>query len=109
MRIWWRNIEPLAAAGFEVIVPDLRGFGESGLAPDGFYDLAAHARDLPALVHDVLGHGSCGAGGGALGGGAIQALGLRFAGFVVRQCLSNTTPPILPDAYRAAGIAPAPP
>ena len=24
-RIWWRNIEPLAEAGFEVIVPDLRG------------------------------------------------------------------------------------
>ena len=28
-RIWWRNIEPLAAAGFEVIAPDLRGFGDS--------------------------------------------------------------------------------
>ena len=27
MRIWWRNIRPLADAGFEVIVPDLRGFG----------------------------------------------------------------------------------
>ena len=52
-RIWWRNIEPLAAAGFEVIVPDLRGFGDSGLAPDGFYDPAAHARDLHALVRDV--------------------------------------------------------
>src|SRR6185503_18309046 len=23
-RVWWRNIEPLAAAGFDVIVPDLR-------------------------------------------------------------------------------------
>ena len=41
MRIWWRNIEPLADAGFEVIVPDLRGFGESGLAPDGFYDVGS--------------------------------------------------------------------
>ena len=25
-RIWARNLEPLAAAGFEVVVPDLRGF-----------------------------------------------------------------------------------
>ena len=25
-RIFWRNIEPLAKAGFEVIVPDARGF-----------------------------------------------------------------------------------
>ena len=28
-RIWARNVEPLARAGFEVIVPDLRGFGDS--------------------------------------------------------------------------------
>ena len=49
-RIWWRNIEPLAAAGFEVIVPDLRGYGDSGLAPDGFYDPATHALDMHALV-----------------------------------------------------------
>ena len=68
-RIWWRNIEPLAAAGFEVIVPDLRGFGDSGLAPDGFYDPAAHARDLHALVHDVLGHERCVGGRAATSAG----------------------------------------
>ena len=28
-RIWWRNIRPLAEAGYEVIVPDLRGHGSS--------------------------------------------------------------------------------
>src|SRR4051794_41768860 len=55
MRIWWRNIAPLAEAGFEVIVPDLRGFGASGLAPDGHYELAAHARDVQARVRDVVG------------------------------------------------------
>ena len=65
-----------------MIVPDLRGFGDSDLAPDGFYDLAAHARDLHALVHDVLGHERCAAAGGDLGGVVIQDLGLRFAGFV---------------------------
>ncbi len=32
MRIWWRNIGALAEAGFEVIAPDLRGFGASSLA-----------------------------------------------------------------------------
>lgn len=103
-RIWWRNIGPLAEAGFEVIVPDLRGYGESGLAPDGFYDLAAHARDLHALVHGVLGHASCAAAGGDLGGGVIQDLGLRFAGFVERQCLFNTILPLLPEAYADAGL-----
>ena len=55
-RIWWRNVEPLVAAGFEVIVPDLAGFGDSGLADDDHYDVGAHALDLHALVSDVLGH-----------------------------------------------------
>jgi pimeloyl-ACP methyl ester carboxylesterase len=103
-RIWWRNIGPLAAAGFEVIVPDLRGFGDSGLAPDHFYDLAAHARDLHALVHDVLGHERCAAAAGDLGGAVLQDLGLRFEGFVVRQCIFNTVLPIMPEQYERAGI-----
>jgi pimeloyl-ACP methyl ester carboxylesterase len=107
-RIWWRNVRALADAGFEVIVPDLRGFGDSGLAPDGHYDLAAHARDLRALVHDVLGHEQCAGAGGDLGGGVLQDLGLRFDGFVVRQVLFNTILPLLPEAYAAAGLAEAP-
>src|SRR3954452_13723808 len=102
------SVEELAAAGFEVIVPDLRGFGESGLAPDGFYDLAAHARDLHALVHDVLGHERCAAAGGDLGGGVIQDLGLRFEGFVERQVLFNSILPLLGEAYEAAGVPTAP-
>jgi pimeloyl-ACP methyl ester carboxylesterase len=108
-RIWWRNIEPLARAGFEVIVPDLRGFGDSGLAPDGFYDLAAHARDMHALVADVLGHERCCAVGGDLGGGVVQDLALRFAGFVERQVLFNSVLPLLPQEYEAAGLTVASP
>jgi pimeloyl-ACP methyl ester carboxylesterase len=104
MRIWWRNIAPLAAAGFEVIVPDLRGFGASGLAPDGFYDLAAHSRDLHALVGGVLGHSSCSTCGGDLGGGVIQDLALRFEGFVDRQVIFNSILPLIADDYAAAGI-----
>jgi pimeloyl-ACP methyl ester carboxylesterase len=108
-RIWWRNIGPLAEAGFEVIVPDLRGFGDSGLAPDGFYDLAAHARDLHGLVANALGHERCAAAGGDLGGGVVQDLGLRFEGFVERQVLFNSILPLLPEAYAEAGIPPGPP
>src|SRR5215813_6355098 len=55
-RIWWRVIEPLASAGFEVIVPDLRGFGDSDVAPDGFHDVPSHSRDLHALLTEHLGH-----------------------------------------------------
>ena len=59
-RIWWRNIDALVAAGYEVIVPDLRGFGESDLSTADVYDLAAYSRDVYLLVHDVLGHDTCG-------------------------------------------------
>jgi pimeloyl-ACP methyl ester carboxylesterase len=104
MRIWWRNIGPLAEAGFEVIVPDLRGFGLTAIAPDGHYDMAASARDLHALVHDHLGHDHCVAAGGDYGGVVIQDLGLRFEGFLLRQLLFNTIPPLLETAYREAGI-----
>ena len=107
-RIWWRNIARLAEAGFEVIAPDLRGYGDSGLAPDGFYDLAAHARDLHALLSGVLGHERCAAAGGDLGGGVIQDLALRFDGFVQRQILFNCILPLLGERYEAAGIATAP-
>lgn len=37
-------------------------------------------------------------------GGVIQDLGLRFEGFVERQCLFNTILPLLPAAYAAAGL-----
>ncbi len=96
-RIWWRNVEPLAAAGFEVIVPDLRGFGDSGLAPDDRYDVAAHARDLEALLRGVLGHERVVACAGDLGGAIVQDLSLRFEGLVERLVLFNTIPPVLPD------------
>jgi pimeloyl-ACP methyl ester carboxylesterase len=109
MRIWWRNVRPLADAGFEVIVPDLRGFGESGPAPDDFYDVAAHARDIEALVRQELGHARVVTSGGDLGGVVAQELALRFDGFVDRQVLFNTIPPVgLGEAYEAAGVASSP-
>lgn len=103
-RIWWRNIEPLAAAGFEVIVPDLRGFGDSDLAADGFYDPSSYSTDLHTLVCDVLGHERCVTSGGDLGGVVLYDLGLRFPGFVDRQVLFNTVPPYLNTLYEVAGI-----
>jgi pimeloyl-ACP methyl ester carboxylesterase len=105
MRIWWRNIRPLADAGFEVIVPDLRGFGLSGQPPDGFHDVVAQARDVEALVRGELGHDRVVTCGGDLGGVIAQELALRFEGFVPRQVLFNTVmPPLLRDEYAAAGV-----
>jgi pimeloyl-ACP methyl ester carboxylesterase len=54
-RMWRHQVEALAAGGFRVIVPDLRGFGSSG-KPDGVenYSLAFLAGDVLAVL-DHLG------------------------------------------------------
>ena len=98
-RIWQRNVQPLAEAGFEVIAPDLRGFGDSGLAPDDRYDAAAHARDMEALLRE-LGHERCVACAGDLGGVVAQDMSLRFEGLVDRLVLFNTIPPIVEGSPR---------
>ncbi len=103
-RIWWRNIEPLAAAGFEVIVPDLRGYGDSDLSSDDVYDLAVYSRDVHALVHDVLGHERCIVVGGDIGGVVGVDLVHRFGDFVERFCFFNTVPPAAIEEYAAAGL-----
>ncbi|MFN0093278.1 MAG: alpha/beta fold hydrolase [Dehalococcoidia bacterium] len=101
-RIWWRNIEALAKAGFEVICPDLRGFGESEVGPDGLHDVVSHSRDLYALVHDTLGHERVVVCGGDLGGPVIQDLSLRYPGFVDRMVLFNS--PVPYDKTTMAGM-----
>ena len=106
-RIWWRNIAALASFGFEVIAPDLRGFGESDVGPDGYHDVASHSLDLHALVTQAVGHQRVVAVGGDLGGPVIQDLALRFPGFVDRLVLFNS--PLPYDRERMAGLRTRPP
>ena len=101
-RIWWRVIEPLAAAGFEVVVPDLRGFGDSEVAPDGFADVPSHSRDLHALLTEGLGHERVVVCGGDLGGPVVQDMALRFPELVDRLVLFNS--PLPYDKERMAGL-----
>ncbi len=101
-RIWWRNIAPLADIGFEVIAPDLRGFGDSEVGPDGFHDVPAHARDVHALVRDELGHERAVLVAGDLGGAVAEDLALRFPEFVRRLVIFNA--PIPYDAEGMAGL-----
>jgi pimeloyl-ACP methyl ester carboxylesterase len=101
-RIWWRVIEPLAAAGFEVIVPDLRGFGDSDLAPDGRYDVPASSWDLHDLVTEGLGHERVVLCAGDLGGVVAQDFALRFPAVAERLILFNS--PLPYDAAMMAGL-----
>ncbi len=103
-RIWWRNVEPLAQAGFEVIAPDLRGYGDSDLSPDDDYGLGVYSRDVYALVHDVLGHRRCAVIAGDVGAAAAIDLLHRFPGFVDHLCFFNTVPPVSTEAFAAAGL-----
>ena len=106
-RIWWRNIQPLVEAGFEVIAPDLRGYGDSDLSKDDQYDLVYYSKDLYALVHDVLGHRSCGVIAGDVGGAVSCDLANRFPHFVDKLIFFNTIPPMIwdqPDWYAERGM-----
>jgi pimeloyl-ACP methyl ester carboxylesterase len=97
-RIWWRVIEPLVAAGYEVVVPDLRGFGDSAVGPaDGHGDVATHSRDLHALLAH-LGHDRAVLVGGDLGGPVIQDMALRFPGLCEQLVLFNSPLPYLKEA-----------
>jgi pimeloyl-ACP methyl ester carboxylesterase len=95
-RIWWRNVAPLAAAGFRVLAPDLRGFGESECAPDGFGDTPSHSRDLAALL-DARRVDRVVLVGGDLGGAVIQDFALRFPARVERLVIFNSPLPYLKE------------
>ncbi len=105
-RIWWRNIGPLADAGFEVIVPDLRGFGCSDVGPDAKHDVPSHSRDLHALLIE-LGHTQVVVAGGDLGGPVVSDLAARFPELVDRLVIFNT--PLPYDKERMAGMRSRPP
>ena len=100
--LYSRVVAPLLDAGFDVVVPDLRGFGESGLAPDGLYDIVSHARDIHALVHDGLGGREVILVGGDLGGPVVQEAALRWPGWVSRMVVFNS--PLPYDKERMQGM-----
>ncbi len=65
-QMWRPQIEVIASAGYRVIAPDLRGFGESE-APEEGYSMDQFADDLAELM-DHLGIGRAVVGGMSMGG-----------------------------------------
>jgi pimeloyl-ACP methyl ester carboxylesterase len=104
-RIWSHNLVPLAAAGFDVVAPDLRGYGESDFAPDGYYDLNAFNADLTGLF-DALGWDRAVVAGHDLGAMIAVDLANRHPDRVRRLVILDDSMPDLAEAYAAAGIPP---
>lgn len=99
--IWDDVVGPLSAAGWDVAVPDLRGFGESRYGPDGPDDepgLELMARDVLAML-DRLGAGSAVVAGVSMGGYVAMELLRQAPQRVAALALIDTKPGAdLPEA-----------
>ncbi len=87
-RMWHPQIKALVSAGFRVITPDLRGFGESD-APEGPYTMELFADDLVGLL-DHLGLGAAAFGGMSMGGYILFNLLERYRPRVRAACFITT-------------------
>jgi pimeloyl-ACP methyl ester carboxylesterase len=72
----WRAVAPLLEADFRLLMPDLRGFGSSGV-PGGGYNPSQFADDAIALL-DALGIERAGVIGHDWGGFTAYLIGLRY-------------------------------
>ncbi|GHB58015.1 alpha/beta hydrolase [Streptomyces cirratus] len=88
--MWAPQATALAAAGYRVITPDLRGYGENPARP-GVTPFAAFADDLVALL-DHLDIEQAVVGGVSMGGQIAMELWLRHPGRVRGLVLSDTSP-----------------
>ena len=99
--MWDDVVGPLADAGWDVVAPDLRGFGQSRYGPDGPDDeptLAAMAQDVLAIL-DRLGVRTAVLGGVSMGG--------YVALEVLRQSPGRVAGLVLVDTKAGADAEPA--
>jgi 3-oxoadipate enol-lactonase len=87
-RMWHPQLQALTEAGFRVVTPDLRGFGESD-APDGPYSIELFADDMVALL-DYLAVEKAVIGGMSMGGYVLFNLLERYPERVRAACFITT-------------------
>lgn len=102
--MWAPQTAALTAAGYRVITPDLRGYGESPVVP-GRALLADLADDLAALLAG-LGIEQVVVGGVSMGGQIAMEVRLRHPGLVRALVLSDTSPFRRPRTARSSAGRP---
>ncbi|MFJ5546548.1 alpha/beta fold hydrolase [Streptomyces sp. NPDC093225] len=88
--LWAPQTAPLAAAGYRVLTPDLRGYGESEVVP-GTTPFEVFAADLAALL-DHVGVDGAVVGGVSMGGQLTMEFHRLHPERVLALVLSDTSP-----------------
>jgi len=101
--MWKPQEEALANAGFRLITPDLRGFGESAV-PDGPYSMSLFSDDVIALL-DYLDIDRAVIGGMSMGGYILLDLLERYPERVVAACFITTRSTSDSEAAKAGRLA----
>jgi 3-oxoadipate enol-lactonase len=84
-QMWQPQTAALLGAGYRVIAPDLRGFGESA-APDGPYSMAVYADDVAGLLDQ-------------LGVARAVLCGMSMGGYVLLNLLERYLPRVAAAAF----------
>jgi pimeloyl-ACP methyl ester carboxylesterase len=98
-KMWYPQLRTLVDAGYRVVVPDLRGFGESD-APAGPYSMELFADDLVGLL-DYLAIDRAVVGGMSMGGYVLFSLLERHLPRVRAACFICTRAVADDEAGRA--------
>ena len=102
-RMWTLQTRPLAEAGFRVIAPDLRGFGETD-APHGPYSMSLFADDVVALM-DHLSIDKAVICGMSMGGYVLLNLLERYRERFMAACFITTRVTCDDETVRAGRLA----
>jgi 3-oxoadipate enol-lactonase len=86
--MWDELVSALSSARYHVVVPDLRGHGQTD-APAGPYEMSDHAADVLALL-DRLGHGRAAVVGLSMGGYILLQLMTRAPERLISVVLADT-------------------
>ncbi len=89
----WRKLIPLLAERFQVIAPDLRGFGDTD-KPESGYDKKSVAKDIYELAAE-LGHRRAIVAGQDWGGRVVWRLALDYPEFAHRLVVMSAPYPLL--------------